>query len=1045
MTRKTDLEQSIRESYAILRDYEAIIRTSDRPEEKGRARRIVGEQWALVQGYLAEYRPLVQDRLPDEIAQLSARFAALEELGKVEQVMQAQEQFRGVLPDDQIEAALTTLRDKRQSLHAQLWGDGGIIAQGGSAVNTGSGIAVAGGVRGDVVIGNHTTEIAGDGNVVGDHNVVQLYKVYQAAPGRARLDEAEFRKVLLDYLGWVRREYGSVRLHGLQNLQQTGALDKPLSRIYTSLRVQHRPAVESGGEAARTRHGRREQLADVEFETAESRPLDMADLLTLGERVAIIGRAGSGKTTYLAFVASTLASALLGHPLDVRLKPPQADAPLPAPLLAPLRFWQVYREQCAAVNRYDRPEAGTLGAFLLWFLRARYKNFDAAEDFFERLLRGGNGCLILLDGLDEVVQVAERRVVRDEVERLLTSQYPGNRCLVTAREAGYRDAPFGGDFVRCDVQPLAEAQVAALVQAWCSQIYTQPHDGEVACEDLTAVINRLNAERQRRGQPAWIDTPLLVTMVVSVKYSRRELPRERAKLYDACVDVILNSEYTGREDDAGARRGVVNAGGPPDKQREWLSYLAFQMHQGGQAGASLDEGRLQAILNPVFAQRGELPLLEPFLAAVGHRGGLFEERGGRYQFTHLTFQEYLTAQFLARRWQKQPEGLLAQLVADEWWREALLLTVGSLDAPLPYEQREEFIKALCAVEGPMAARLAGAELAATGLGDLTDPEPALLALARARLADLWRAPDFSTARAVVRAGAGNALARLGDPRFRADAWFLPDEPLLGFVEIPAGPFLMGSDDGYSDEKPQHTVSLSTYYIARYPTTVSQFRAFVEQSGHQPLDPDCLRGIDNHPVVYVTWHDALAYCRWLTGQLREGPATPPALTVLLRQGWQVRLPSEAEWEKAARGAPPLSPPHAGGMKGGEGEGRGRIYPWGPNADPNRANYDDTGIGDTSAVGCFPGGASPYDVLDLSGNVWEWCSSLYQDYPYRPDRREDLNEAASSDAGVRVLRGGAFGNSFDSVRCSLRFGYNPYYRYDVVGFRIVMVSPSLRSGL
>src|SRR5262249_45628945 len=162
---------------------------------------------------------------------------------------------------------------------------------------------------------------------------------------------------------------------------------------------------------------------------------------------------------------------------------------------------------------------------------------------------------------------------------------------------------------------------------------------------LVAAINQLNADRIRRGQAPLVATPLMVTMVVSVKYSRRELPRERAKLYDACVDVILSSEYTGREDDAGARRRVVHAGGPPDKQREWLSLLAFQMHRGGQAGASLDETGVRSILEPVFKERGEIDLLAPFLAAVRRRGGLLEERGDRFQFMHLTFQEYLAAQF----------------------------------------------------------------------------------------------------------------------------------------------------------------------------------------------------------------------------------------------------------------------------------------------------------------------------------------------------------------------------------------------------------------
>ena len=264
-----------------------------------------------------------------------------------------------------------------------------------------------------------------------------------------------------------------------------------------------------------------------------------------------------------------------------------------------------------------------------------------------------------------------------------------------------------------------------------------------------------------------------------------------------------------------------------------------------------------------------------------------------------------------------------------------------------------------------------------------------------RQLELMRSSDLD---ARERVAAGNALAQQGDPRFRADAWFLLDEPLLGFVEIPAGPFLMGSDkahdpDAYDDELPQHEVTLPRYFIGRYPVTVAQFRAFVEGGGSRPENPESVQGFANHPVVSVSWHEAQQYCDWLTERLRAWPGTPEPLATLLRhEGWQVGLPSEAEWEKAARGTD------------------GRIYPWGNEPDPNRANYGDTGINSTSAVGCFPGGASPYGVEDMSGNVWEWTRSLWGDYPYPTDqqeraRRENLQAGRET---PRVLRGGAFHN-------------------------------------
>ena len=142
-----------------------------------------------------------------------------------------------------------------------------------------------------------------------------------------------------------------------------------------------------------------------------------------------------------------------------------------------------------------------------------------------------------------------------------------------------------------------------------------------------------------------------------------------------------------------------------------------------------------------------------------------------------------------------------------------------------------------------------------------------------RCREVFQSTMTSQAPAVVRCRVGKTLGRLGDPRFHdADLWCLPKDPLLGFVEIPAGPFTMGSDkardsDAFDDETPQHQVTLPAYYVGRWPVTVAQFRAFVEESRLTPANRDCLNGVANHPVVNVSWEEALAYCRWLTGKLR----------------------------------------------------------------------------------------------------------------------------------------------------------------------------------
>ena len=150
---------------------------------------------------------------------------------------------------------------------------------------------------------------------------------------------------------------------------------------------------------------------------------------------------------------------------------------------------------------------------------------------------------------------------------------------------------------------------------------------------------------------------------------------------------------------------------------------------------------------------------------------------------------------------------------------------------------------------------------------------------RHRLVDLLQAGALTP---VERASAGDTLAALGDPRFRPDAWFLPDEPLLGFVEIPAGPFTMGSDPDQDpeyarkEELPQHQLDLPGFYMARYPVTVAQFQRFCDVSGYQPEDPDSLRDPANRPVRWVTWYEALKYCDWLTETLRDWEKTPEPL-------------------------------------------------------------------------------------------------------------------------------------------------------------------------
>lgn len=240
---------------------------------------------------------------------------------------------------------------------------------------------------------------------------------------------------------------------------------------------------------------------------------------------------------------------------------------------------------------------------------------------------------------------------------------------------------------------------------------------------------------------------------------------------------------------------------------------------------------------------------------------------------------------------------------------------------------------------------------------------------------------------------------------------------LELVRVPAGEFLMGSDpakdkNARPEEQPQHCVYASEFYIGKYPITNEQYAAFVKATKHRAPDHwkngQIPAGKENHPVVVVSWNDAVVFCQWLSGET----------------GQPFRLPTEAEWEKAARGTD------------------GRIYPWGDGWDKTRLNSREGGPGDTTPVGHYsPIGDSPYGAADMCGNVWEWCQKKWLD-SYKDYYDNDLEGMFP-----QVLRGGAFYNYDGNIRCAVRYWYKPDLRDWDLGFRVcvVGVSPGIpRSG-
>jgi formylglycine-generating enzyme required for sulfatase activity len=240
------------------------------------------------------------------------------------------------------------------------------------------------------------------------------------------------------------------------------------------------------------------------------------------------------------------------------------------------------------------------------------------------------------------------------------------------------------------------------------------------------------------------------------------------------------------------------------------------------------------------------------------------------------------------------------------------------------------------------------------------------------------------------------------------------------VYVPAGEFIMGSDennpDARDEEKPQHEVYLDAFYIDKYEVTNAQYRKCVETGAcNAPSDTTYYDNADyaQHPVVYVSWNDADAYCRW-AGK---------------------RLPTEAEWEKAALGTEELA------------------WPWGNEWDGSKANFCDKdceseyrnewvsdGYERTAPVGSYLDGASPYNALDMSGNVWEWVADWYDpDYYSQTPTRNPPGPPNSRFCPTpvpdpcKVIRGGSWQNGHLDIRAAYRYASAPTHKGSAVGFR------------
>ncbi len=776
----------------------------------------------------------------------------------------------------------------------------------------------------------------------------------------------------------------------LADIQRKADLYAPLRGLARiKARTDGGPLRDAWDDLAPLRHLRRQSSTQ---QLAESR--DFGDILTaFGQvkRAALLGRPGAGKTTTLNKLAADLAQ---------RAK---SDATAPLPLLVSLGDWT--GEEPLPDFLADRlPEIG-------WALSA---------------LSGAKRAALLLDGLNEI-PTHQRQAKAQQVHALISKLEKGTPIYVSCRADDYV-GELDLDLDTLTLQPLSPPQVRAVLHHWlCMQFgdggperaerlfwqlvgdpalagllekwraagagedlfwagETSPHHLPTIYKIATDYEENLwwqHIHSNPRSLIRLAANPFMLTMLFWVWLDRDEtLPRNRGELFARFVDALLERERLATWDET---TGCCHYALEGEQLLAGLADLAWSMQTRRIAAGRWwsDTGVLT-----VVPRQDAVSVLDGENLVKKAEDVTVLEGQAEIRFRHQLLQEYFTALGLKRRFE---QGALspAQLWPPEhWWRRSGWEEAAVLLAGLFPEDCAPVIRWLASAQLEVAVECvlkSGAEIA---------DRNALFAELRAkwlpRLTDTGREP-MPEARWTV----GNALGRLNLDNRKGVGLDTRGIPDIDWVEVPAGDFV------YQDGERRY---LETFWIGRYPVTNAQFDAFIQDRGYEderwwhgleervPASEAPQWRVANRSTEMVNWYEAMAFCAWLSDRL----------------GYAVTLPTEVQWEKAARGTD------------------GWVFPWG-NEWQEGTTSDLSCHASAGVVGIFPQGRSPYGVMDMAGNVWQWCLNEYE----RPERTQREGDAA------RMVRGGGCFDYRDFPRRKGLFN-DPGFRNDH-GFRVVCAIP------
>lgn len=965
-----------------------------------------------------------------------------EEIHKIDEDIFRLEELKknGAIPADLADASIDALKVKRATYLLQLHGNGAVVQGDNSNAAGRDAILIDGDMQDSILI-------------KGDNNEINIDA--QPKTKKETLREA--------YLSLVFNQVSPLALSGV--VRQSASepeMQLDLSAVYTALLTQ---ASSVDFEESLNITDKTTNLNQERF----SEGISVVEQMNKHSRIVLLGEPGSGKSTFINFVAMCMAGEALGYK-NANLKS------LTQPILQDINETSKTKGDFRT-RETQSWEYGTLLPIRI-ILRdfasrglASEETLDSAEHIwnfvvselqssslseFAPLLKKElreKGGLVLFDGLDEVPEAESRRKQICTAIDNFVAAFPRCRYLVTSRTYAYQKQDWKlKDFNEVVLNSFSKEQISYFVDHWYAHITKlknqNPEDGKGKANILKKAIfsnSRLMSLAER---------PLLLTLIASIHAWRGGLlPDKRQELYSDAVDLLLDwweSQRVVRD-----AKGMISIIQPSlaewlkvdrKKMRNFLNQLAFDAHM--EQSEILNTADIsENVLISGLMSLTQNPDVKPIrlIEYLRDRAGLLVPRGvGVYTFLHRTFQEYLAACYLTDH--DYPE-LIANLVRAEpnRWREVALLAGAKAAEGTAVFALWSLVDSLSPEfenEGD-DARHWGAQIAGQAVTEIAELEKISVStqmkINRLRLR-LLEIVEGTSLPIEERVQAGSNLSILGDQRFDHDLWHLPADENLGFVFIPSGRFLLGSNDedkmALEREKPQHELMLPGFWIAKYPVTVAQFIDFIDETKHS-FDGFEINQISSNPVVSVNWYDALDYIQWLrpkifkyaAAQLEKGVINP------LWQGINdgrltLNLPSEAEWEKSARGI------------------NGQLFPWGKDYDNEKANTGITKVGNPSPVGCFSAGRSPYGLLDASGNVWEWTrnialqrkensSEIIKEYNYPYNSRDGREDITANINSLRILRGGSFYNDLGSARCAFRLRDSPIIRSKLYGFRIAIL--------